>query len=108
VIIAKANVNEELNSCIIDGKLYVNKVDYCDFCVCVAAQSVAPCLLNEQRFFFFPNLLLFYWAGRLIGDIFLLTVYKITRKNGYDGSPGLQSLFVLANFLVVIFLVQLC
>jgi hypothetical protein len=27
VLIAKANVNEEINSWIIDGKLYVNKVD---------------------------------------------------------------------------------
>jgi hypothetical protein len=28
VLIAKASVNEEINSCIIDGKLYINKVEY--------------------------------------------------------------------------------
>jgi hypothetical protein len=28
VLIVKANVNEEINSYIIDGKLYVNKVEY--------------------------------------------------------------------------------
>jgi hypothetical protein len=27
VLIVKANVNDEINSCIIDGKLYVNKVE---------------------------------------------------------------------------------
>jgi hypothetical protein len=27
VLIAKTNMNEEINSCIIDGKLYVNKVE---------------------------------------------------------------------------------
>jgi hypothetical protein len=28
VLRVKANVNEEINSCIIDRKLYVNKVEY--------------------------------------------------------------------------------
>jgi hypothetical protein len=28
VLIAKANVNKEINSCIIDGKFYVNEVEF--------------------------------------------------------------------------------
>jgi hypothetical protein len=52
------------------------------------------------------NQLLLYGAGRLTGDIPLLTVYEIMGKNGYYGTPGMQPLFVLATFLVVIFLVQ--
>jgi hypothetical protein len=28
VSVAKASVKKEINSCIIDGKLYVNKVEY--------------------------------------------------------------------------------
>jgi hypothetical protein len=35
VLIAKANVNEEINSCIIDGKLYVNKVEYSNATRCL-------------------------------------------------------------------------
>jgi hypothetical protein len=36
------------------------------------------------------NQLLLCGAGRLTGDISLLTVYEIIGKNGYYGAPGLQ------------------
>jgi hypothetical protein len=35
VLIAKANVNGEINSCIIDGKLYINKVEYSNATGCL-------------------------------------------------------------------------
>jgi hypothetical protein len=38
VLIAKANVNEEINNCIIDGKLYINKVEYSNATGCLKAR----------------------------------------------------------------------
>jgi hypothetical protein len=35
VLIAKTNVNEETNSCITDGKLYVNKIEYSNAIGCL-------------------------------------------------------------------------
>jgi hypothetical protein len=35
VLMGKANVNEEINSCIIDGKLYVTKVEYSNATGCL-------------------------------------------------------------------------
>jgi hypothetical protein len=40
VLIAKTNVKEEINSCISDGKLYVNKVEYSSATRCLNTRFV--------------------------------------------------------------------
>jgi hypothetical protein len=44
VLIAKANVNEYINSCVIDGKLYANKIECSNATGCLNTCTI---LLSE-------------------------------------------------------------
>jgi hypothetical protein len=46
VLIAKTNVNEEINNCIIDGKVYVNKVEYSNTTGCLNTRLVNCNMFN--------------------------------------------------------------